>query len=135
MRNESYTFTDVFGGYKMAGEVIAVYLLYAVLVVLGMVFLVLPGIYLAIAFAWGPYFLFFFGKGPYESLDLSRKIIHKQWWGMFGFFLVAGLLLNIAGALVCLVGLLVSIPVSSIAFYVAMHETLGLDEPAAELPY
>ena len=29
--------------------------------------------------------MFFYGKGAYESLDLSRKVIRKQWWGMFGF--------------------------------------------------
>ncbi len=125
---EEYSFGDVFGGYKMAGELIMIYVMYFVLVVLGMVLLVLPGVYLAIAFAWGPYFLFFFGKGAWDSLDLSRRIIHRQWWGMFGFFIVAGLLLNLAGALVCLVGLLVSIPVSSMSIYIAMHETFGLDE-------
>jgi hypothetical protein len=125
LRGESYQFGDLFGGYKMAAELIVVYVLYGLLVVLGMVLLVLPGIYLAIALAWGPYLLLFYGKGAGEALKASRKVIGANWWSMFGFFLVAGLLLNLAGALVCLVGLLVSIPVSSIAFYVAFHETLA----------
>jgi hypothetical protein len=55
---------------------------------------------------------------------------------MFGFMLVALLLLNIAGALVCLIGMLVSLPVSTIAMYVSLHETLGLaDGEAAEDTY
>jgi hypothetical protein len=135
MNNERYSFNDLFGGYKMAGELIVVYLIYGLLVAIGMVLLLAPGIYLAVAFAWGPYLMFFYGKGAYESLDLSRKVIRKQWWGMFGFLLVAGLLLNIAGLMVCLVGLLVSIPVSSIAFYVSMHETLGMKAPESETSY
>lgn len=132
LNNESYSFSDMFGGYKMTGELIVVYLLYAVMVAIGLVLLVLPGFYLAIAMSWGPYILLFYGKGAYESLDISRKMIHKSWWGMFGFMIVAGLLLNIAGLLVCLVGVLVSLPVSYIAFYVALHETLGLNEGPAE---
>jgi hypothetical protein len=125
LRGEAYEFNDLFGGYKMAAELIVVYVLYGLLVALGFVFLVLPGVYIAIALAWGPYLLLFYGKGAAEALQASRKVISANWWSMFGFYLVAGLLLNLAGALVCLVGLLVSIPVSSIAFYVAFHETLA----------
>ncbi|MBI1192961.1 MAG: hypothetical protein GC205_07290 [Bacteroidetes bacterium] len=134
MRNEPYTFSDMFGGYKMTGELIVVYLLYALLVVVGFVFLVLPGIYLAIAFSWAPYLLLFYNKPATEALSLSRKMLHKPWWGMFGFLIVAGLLLNLAGLLVCLVGILVSLPVSYISMYVALDETLALDdrEPAQD---
>jgi len=134
MRNEPYTFSDMFGGYKLTGELIVVYLLYAVLVVVGMVFLVLPGIYLAIAFSWAPYLLLFYNKPATEALSISRKLLHKSWWGMFLFLIVAGLLLNIAGLLVCLVGILVSLPVSYISMYVALDETLGLQdsEPVKE---
>jgi len=44
------------------------------------------------------------------------------------------LLLNLAGLLVCLIGILVSLPVSYISMYVALDETLGLDdsEPVQE---
>jgi len=134
IRNEPYTFSDMFGGYKLTGELIVVYLLYAVLVVVGIAFLVLPGIYLAIAFSWAPYLLLFYNKPATEALSISRKLLHKPWWGMFGFLLVAGLLLNLAGLLVCLIGILVSLPVSYISMYVALDETLGLDdsEPVQE---
>lgn len=134
MRNEPYTFSDMFGGYKLTGELIVVYLLYGLLVLVGFLFLVLPGIYLAIALSWAPYLLLFYNKPATEALSLSRKMLHKPWWGMFGFLLVAGLLLNIAGLMVCLVGLLVSLPVSYISMYVALDETLGLNdsEPVKE---
>jgi len=128
MRNEPYTFSDMFGGYKMTGELIVLYLLYGLLVIVGMVFLLFPGIYLAIAFAWAPYLMLFYNKSATDALSLSRKMLHKSWWGIFGFALVALFLLNVAGLMVCLIGILVSLPVSSIAMYVSLHETLGLAE-------
>ena len=42
-------------------------------------------------------------------MQLSRKMVSKAWWGTF-LFLVVSFLIYVSGALVCGVGLLVSVP-------------------------
>ena len=47
--------------------------------------------------------------GFWQAMQLSRRVVSKRWWMTFLFFLVAGLLAS-SGALVCLVGLFVTVP-------------------------
>jgi hypothetical protein len=50
-----------------------------------------------------------------EVLKRSWRMTHGHWWHLFGFFLVlAGL--NIVGALLLLIGLLISVPVTTLAW-------------------
>jgi uncharacterized membrane protein len=45
----------------------------------------------------------------WTAMKTSWKMVHKHWWTVFGLIVVVGLL-NMAGTLVCCVGLLFSIP-------------------------
>ena len=63
-------------------------ILQIVLVVIGFLLLVLPGIYLSVAYALTLPLILDKGMGPWEALEASRKAIHKQWWSVFGLYLV-----------------------------------------------
>jgi hypothetical protein len=56
---------------------------------------------------------------------LSRHTLNPRWFGFFAFMLLL-VLLNLAGALLLGVGLLVTIPVSFCAVTVAYAEIFGL---------
>ncbi|MGC8713456.1 MAG: hypothetical protein ACP5RH_13795 [Leptodesmis sp.] len=61
----------------------------------------------------------------WTAMEASRKLITKNWFSFFGFALVL-FLMNVAGALLLGVGLLVSIPLSFCAIAAAYADIVGL---------
>jgi hypothetical protein len=70
--------------------------------------------------------LFFDKRGVWDSMEISRKIISKRYLNWIGFLLLLGLV-NILGFLCLFVGLLVTIPTTSCALYVAYEDVVGLN--------
>jgi ABC-type antimicrobial peptide transport system permease subunit len=60
-------------------------------------------------------------------MEYSRKLVTKNWWQFFGLAIVLGLI-NVLGALVLGIGLLVTIPASGLAVYAAFESIVGLPE-------
>jgi uncharacterized membrane protein len=58
-------------------------------------------------------------------MEASRKLITKNWFSFFGFGLVL-FLINLGGALLLGVGLLVTIPISACAVAAAYADIVGL---------
>jgi hypothetical protein len=76
---------------------------------LGILLLILPGIYLSVAYQF-TYLLVLDRKlGFWEAMEVSRRVITAQWWRMFGLillaipFVLAGFLCLIVGFFVALV--------------------------------
>jgi len=61
------------------------------------------------------------------AMKLSRKMVRKHWWQVFGLSLLVGLL-NVAGVLMCLVGLLVTVPISIAALMYAYETIFGAEK-------
>jgi len=59
-------------------------------------------------------------------MEMSRKVVVKQWFAIFGFLMVVGLL-SMLGVLALLVGLLATIPVAYLSLAVAYREIFGLE--------
>ena len=84
------------------------------LILLGFIALIIPGIYLALRFSMVR-FAVLDGAGITESLHRSGRLTHGHKWHLLWFFLtLAGM--NIIGLLLLYVGLLVTVPVSGIAW-------------------
>ncbi len=84
-----------------------------------------PSIYLSIGYSMGMPLIIDRRVQFWPAMEMSFKVIKKHWWGIFGFSLLLGLL-NIAGALLCLLGLLVTVPVSMCAIVYAYSQIFGL---------
>jgi Protein of unknown function (DUF975) len=63
----------------------------------------------------------------WSAMEASRKIVGKQWFSIFGFMVVLGLL-NLAGALICFLGLLITVPLTSCALAAAYERIIGLPD-------
>lgn len=122
--NEEYEFKNFFDGFQNFGQLFVVGLVGGLLALLGMVFLLIPGIYLAVAYSFGSFIVVFAGKEFWGSLEFSRKIISKKWFNFFGFGLLL-VLINILGLLCLGVGLLVTWPLSAVAMWVAYDRIIG----------
>lgn len=96
-----------------------------VLITLGLLLLVAPGIYLAVSYIFAPLFLLDRGRDFWPALEDSRKAVATRWWGFFGFFLLL-VLINLGGLILAGVGLLVTMPVTYGALTAAYARILGL---------
>jgi hypothetical protein len=89
-------------------------IIYYIMMVIGFILLVIPGIYVAVRFAVLPYVFVDQKLGWKEALNEASRLSEGNRMNIFGFILLLAVM-NILGALCLLVGLLVSIPVSMIA--------------------
>ena len=105
---------DLFQRVDLALPYIIASVIVGVMVAIGFVFLILPGIYLAITFGFFGYNIVDKEHGIMESIEQSAAITRAQKWDLFGFG-VALFFFNLLGAIALGVGLLITIPVSMIA--------------------
>ncbi|GAB2875267.1 hypothetical protein ACCI51_05340 [Microbulbifer echini] len=94
------------------------------MIMLGSLLLVIPGIYLAIAYLLAMPLIADRNLGPWQALETSRKAISKNWFAFFGLIIVL-LLTYMAGSLALLIGLIWAIPLCSIAYGVAYRKIFG----------
>ena len=69
-----------------------------IFILLGCVALILPGIYLFVAFAFVEIAMVDRNLGIWDSLKFSRERIHQIWWEMLGLYILSFFVL-IAGVL------------------------------------
>jgi hypothetical protein len=107
--------------------------LYAVIVVVGLVLLVVPGVMWAVRYGFYAYLVIDRGAGPLEALRKSAEITQGARWQVFFFGILAfGILL--AGAIALLVGLFWAIPTTLVAAAVVYRRLLAATEgPAGEV--
>ena len=113
-KGEHAVYADIVPPARLIWWYVCASILAGLIVVLGLILLIIPGIYFVLRYSMVR-FAILEGAGITESLGKSAKMTEGVKWHLLGFFAVM-ILLNIAGALVFLVGLLVSIPVSTIAY-------------------
>ena len=104
-------------------------LLCAIVVIIGFVVFIIPGIILALRLQFYPYFVVEHGLGPIAALKQSWTVSRGHGWHLFLFGLVLALI-GLLGALAFGVGLLLAIPTSTIAA-AFVYRKLSVAQPAA----
>jgi uncharacterized membrane protein len=89
-------------------------ILFAIVIAIGFVLLIVPGIIFALMFMFTTFVVIDRELGPIEAMKESHRITYGHKWSLLGFTLLL-VLINLLGAIALLVGLLVTIPVSSLA--------------------
>ena len=79
-------------GFPVAKNLIIAVLLQTVLVSLGLLLLIVPGIYLSIGYSMTLPLIIDKGLSPWEAMEESRKTIHPIWWNIFALYLLVGAL-------------------------------------------
>jgi len=98
-------------------------ILLALAVAIGFVLLIVPGIILGLMFMFTTFVVIERELGPIDAMSESHRLTRGHKSRLFGFVLLL-LLINVLGVLALVVGLLVSIPVSTLAF-VHAYRVLG----------
>ncbi len=112
-RGEPVEYKQIVPPVEVVWSVFLASLLLGVLVFAGLILLIIPGIYFALRFSMVRYAVLD-GAGVMESFEKSTKMTDGLKWQLLGFFAVV-IVINIIGAILLMVGLLVTIPVTMIA--------------------
>jgi len=123
-RGQPVTFGDVFVGFNTFVPLMLARILMGVFGVLGLLFCLLPGIYLLVAWHFTLVLVIDKKLDFWPAMELSRKMVNKHWWGIFGFLIVCALI-NLGGLLVCCVGILVTAPIAYAASIYAYEDIFG----------
>jgi len=88
--------------------------LVGIIVLLGFILLIVPGIIAMVTLMFTPYLVVDRNMGPIEAMKKSRDLTKGHRWKLLLLIIIIALL-NLAGSLAFLVGLLITIPISIIA--------------------
>jgi uncharacterized membrane protein len=125
-KGEPYEFGTFFKGFDFFVPLLLYSLIAGIFTALGFIALIVPGIYLAVAYTFAPLFIVFGKMEFWDGMELSRKLITRNWWNIFGFILLL-FLINLAGTLAFFVGLLFTIPLTYCAIYAAFEDIVGTE--------
>lgn len=117
-------FNFFFKGFDFFIPVVVLTLVSGLLIIAGLVLLIIPGIYLIVSYTFATMFLIFLKYDYWSALEWSRKIITKQWWMFFGFVIVMGLI-NLAGLLMCGIGIIFTAPLTMCMQFCAFEDIVG----------
>jgi len=122
-------FSTAFGCFDRAVPVFIAGLLTTLLTYLGLILLVIPGIYLVIAYCMTMPLIADRRLSPWEAMETSRKAITKRWFQYFGLLLVVGLLVGLS-ALPLGIGLIWTAPWGMNVIGVVYRRTFGVAQTA-----
>lgn len=106
---------------------VATWFLSGLLVTFGVIFCIVPGIYLAVALAFALPLVVLERLGPVEAMSRSMDLARGYWWRIFGTLLLLGLIvLVIQGALMTPFSLIFGIALSQFAAAQAVHQFLSV---------
>ncbi len=77
----------VFTGFSNAGRILVAAILQSLMIFLGFLVLVLPGIYLAIGYSMTLPLIVDRKMSPWQAMETSRKAVHEVWWRVAGLYL------------------------------------------------
>ena len=103
------SFSTAFSYYGRAWPALGGALLGLLMTALGTVALVLPGIYLSVAYTFLVPLICDQGLSPWQALETSRRAVTHRWWSVFGLGLLVVLLTGVS-ALGLLIPLVWTIP-------------------------
>jgi len=114
-RGEPATIGDVFAGFGPAiGPLILVGVVSFLLECVGLFLCVLPFVYLVVAWHYASLLVLDKKVDFWAAMELSRKVVTRHWFAVFGLMLVA-ILLWIGGFLACCIGIFVAGPIATAA--------------------
>ena len=102
-------------------------MLMIVMIMLGFILLIIPGIYLAIAYMFAMLLVLEKNMGAWEALETSRLAVTHHWFKLFGVSLVMGLIIFIS-MLPLGIGLFWTVPMFYILNGVLYQRIFGVDE-------
>jgi uncharacterized membrane protein len=125
IRGQPATLGDAFSGCGKAYiSLTLAHVTTAFLGLLGLLLCVIPGIYLGVSWKFTLPLVIDKQLGFWEAMELSRKVVTRQWFLLFALLLVAGLI-SVSGLLLCCIGILATVPLGIATILYAYEDIFG----------
>ncbi|GIT97401.1 DUF975 family protein [Sulfurovum sp. TSL1] len=115
-RGERLAFQSIFHYYHLTGRLSLAALFIYIMTVIGFVLLIIPGIYLSVAYIFTLPLIADKGMDIWEAMETSRKAVTKHWFKVFGLFLLLSIIMTL-GALALGIGLIWAVPLLFVTLY------------------
>jgi uncharacterized membrane protein len=129
--NRRTDFADLFKGFNFFVPALVASLLITLFTFCGTLVCIIPGLVVAAMFKFTYLFIVDKRMDFWPAMQASHAVVKNDYFG-FTMFLLLLVLVDIVGALCCIVGLLIAIPVTVAAITVAYKEIVGFDPRTAE---
>ncbi len=116
--------TEIFAYFKKVLVLVGTSILYYLMIIIGLCLLVLPGIYLMVAYLLAFPLVAEKNMGPWEALETSRKAITHHWFKFVGLYLLLALIMLVS-AIPLGIGLIWTLPMSTILVGVVYRTVFG----------
>jgi len=124
--DQSYSFSMIFNYFGYFIPITLCVALMYILIVIGLVLLIIPGIYLAFAYCFAMPLVVEKNMGVWEALETSRKAVSKKWFSIFGLWIVI-ILLVLASAIPLGIGLFWTLPMVIVAYAIVYRDIFGIE--------
>jgi uncharacterized membrane protein len=111
---ESPKLAEIFQEYKTFWRFLGISILMPLAVLGGLILLIIPGIFWAVRFSFSQLIVVDTKMGPIAAMKESYAITKGSFWKLLGFYAVMGFL-NLSGLLLFGIGLLMTIPLTTLA--------------------
>jgi hypothetical protein len=118
-------FEDFFTPFRWFVPLALASVLVFVLTFAGLVLLIVPGIYLAVAYLVTVPLIVDKGLTPWDALETSRRVVTRCWWRMFAVLLLIGVLVMVSGMLL-VVPLIWTLPMATMVLALAYRNLCGV---------
>ncbi|WP_068830612.1 hypothetical protein [Pseudomonas sp. BMS12] len=126
--DQPVSFNEVFSGLGLFVPLLITALLMTLLVYIGSLLLLIPGIYLGVAYMLAMPLVIERGLSPWQALEASRKAITQHWFKVFGLFLLLGLIMAVS-MIPLGIGLIWTMPLFIISMGVLYRTIFGVLPP------
>jgi uncharacterized membrane protein len=122
-RGESIDFKSIFNYYHLTGKLALAGILIYIMTVVGLLLLILPGIYLSIAYVFALPLIVDKNMGVWDAMEHSRKSVTKHWFKVFGLMLLLSIVLFLS-AIPLGIGLIWTVPLMFITMYGLLYPVI-----------
>lgn len=130
LRNQDPSISDLFDGFNMFGQSLALAIVQIILITVGFILCIVPGIYLAVAWSFSWFYLSDKKYGFWECMEISRRVVTANWgWALL--LIIVSNIISYVGLIAFIVGVLLTIPMYGLM--IAAAYTRAVDSPDAEV--
>ncbi len=128
-RGEQIEYRSIFNYYHLTGTLSFAAILIYIMTVIGFVLLILPGIYLSIAYVFTLPLIADKNMTVWEAMEFSRKSVTKHWFKVFGLLFLLSLMMAV-GTLALGIGLIWAVPLMFVTLYGLLYPLIfdGVEE-------
>jgi uncharacterized membrane protein len=126
LRGQKPMLADLFEGFQFFVPTLGAHIVISILVFVGLLFFIIPGLVIAAMYNFTYLFIVDKRLDLSAAMRASHEVVKQDYFGYTLFVIVLGLL-NIAGVLCLIVGLLVTVPITFAALTVAYRDAVGFE--------